>query len=272
MRFLESTKEINKHKETRFWGENIAGLVKDKRRKYQKQYKTGLAIDKEAYRVAKGLVKKAITKSKIEEQYKFIDDLHLNYRRGRMFKVKNQLIRLNKDVIRSGGIKNADGKVVCEEEGMKKIWKDYYDKLLNEEFHWDRDSLTEQPMVSGPAEFFSEEEVRRAIMKSGNGKASGPSGVVAEMMKGSRKPGVKRMTDICNQVVREGRIPDDWKRSWMVNVYKGKGDALECGSYRGIKLLEQPLKVLESVVEKRLRERVRINDMQFGFTPGRGTT
>src|SRR5271163_2542092 len=93
------TKGINKHKETRFWGENIAGLVKDKRRKYQKQYKTGLAIDKEAYRVAKGLVKKAITKSKIEEQCKFIDDLHLNYRKGRMFKVKNQLIRLNTDVI-----------------------------------------------------------------------------------------------------------------------------------------------------------------------------
>jgi len=32
-------------------------------------------------------------------------------------------------------------------------------------FDWDRDKLTEQPMLSGPAEFFFEEEVRRAIMK-----------------------------------------------------------------------------------------------------------
>jgi len=38
------------------------------------------------------------------------------------------------------------------------------------------------------------------------------------------------------------------------------------------KLLEQPLKVLERVVERRLRNRVQINEMQFGFTPGRGTT
>ena len=27
-------------------------------------------------------------------------------------------------------------------------------------------------------------------------------------------------------------------RSWLVNVYKGKGDELACGSYRGIKLVE----------------------------------
>ena len=30
-------------------------------------------------------------------------------------------------------------------------------------------------------------------------------------------------------------------------VYKGKYDSLGCGSYRPIKLLEQPMKVLKSV-------------------------
>ena len=32
------------------------------------------------------------------------------------------------------------------------------------------------------------------------------------------------------------------------------------------------MKVLERVLEKRIRERVKIDDMQFGFTPGKGTT
>ena len=36
------------------------------------------------------------------------------------------------------------------------------------------------------------------------------------------------MTDLCNAVVNDGKIPDDWSRSWMVNVYKGKGDAQTC--------------------------------------------
>jgi len=55
-------------------------------------------------------------------------------------------------------------------------------------------------------------------------------------------------------------------------VYKCKRDALEYSSYRGIKLLEQPMKVLERVVERRLRNLVKIDKMQFGFRPGRGTT
>ena len=32
------------------------------------------------------------------------------------------------------------------------------------------------------------------------------------------------------------------------------------------------MKVLERVIEKRVRSKVSINDMQFGFRPGRGTT
>ena len=58
----------------------------------------------------------------------------------------------------------------------------------------------------------------------------------------------------------------------MVNVYKGKGNALECSSYREIKLLEHVLKVLERVIEARVRGMVKLEEMQFGFSPGKGTT
>ena len=80
------------------------------------------------------------------------------------------------------------------------------------------------------------------------------------------------MTDLCNAVVLEGKIPEDCRKSWMVSVYKGKGNALECGSYRGIKLLDQVMKVLERVIEKRVKDKVQIDSVQFDFRPGRGIT
>ena len=58
----------------------------------------------------------------------------------------------------------------------------------------------------------------------------------------------------------------------MISVYKGKGDALECGSYRGIKLLDQVMKVFGRVIERKMMNLVSLDDMQFGFRPGRGTT
>ena len=54
-------------------------------------------------------------------------------------------------------------------------------------------------------------------------------------------------------VLKEGTIPNDWSKSWMVSIYKGKGDALDCGSYRGIKLLEHVMKLLERIIEVHIR-------------------
>ena len=47
---------------------------------------------------------------------------------------------------------------------------------------------------------------------------------------------------------------------------------MECGSYRAINLLEHAMKVIECVFERRIREEVKIDAMQFGFMPGKGNT
>jgi len=47
---------------------------------------------------------------------------------------------------------------------------------------------------------------------------------------------------------------------------------MECGSHRGIKLLEHAVKVLERTFEQRIWQQIDIDDMQFGFMKGKGTT
>jgi len=65
-------------------------------------------------------------------------------------------------------------------------------------------------------------------------------------------------------------IVGDWNSSILLPVFKGKGDSMECGSYRAIKLLEHAMKVIERVFERRIREKVKTDAMQFGFMPGKG--
>ena len=47
---------------------------------------------------------------------------------------------------------------------------------------------------------------------------------------------------------------------------------MNCGAYRGVQLLEHAMKIVERAQEKRIRELVKADDMQFGFMPGKGTT
>jgi len=76
----------------------------------------------------------------------------------------------------------------------------------------------------------------------------------------------------CNGIVKEGSIPEGRKSSVVLPIYKGKGDPMECESYRGIKLLEHAIKVVKRICEHRIRQQIVTDDMQFGFMKGKGTT
>ncbi|KAJ0456145.1 putative RNA-directed DNA polymerase [Helianthus annuus] len=67
-------------------------------------------------------------------------------------------------------------------------------------------------------------------------------------------------------------MSDQWRSSIVVPLYKNKGDAQCCGSYRGIKLLSYTMKLWERVIETRLRRETQVTVNQFGFMPGRSTT
>ena len=180
------------------------------------------------------------------------------------------MVRKNKDAIGGNCLKDENGNLVVGEENLKKTWKEYMEKLLNVENEWD--GKVDADRIEGPQQAITKVEVRKAIKKMRTGKAGGPSGIVLDMLKGGGETVIEEYTDLCNAIMREGTIPEDWKRSTLITLYKGKGDALSCGSYRGIKLLEHALKVLERILECRIRDIVKIDKSQFGFMKGRGTT
>ena len=58
----------------------------------------------------------------------------------------------------------------------------------------------------------------------------------------------------------------------LIPIYKNKGDAQCCGSYREIKLMSRTMKLWKRTIETRLKDRVEISKQQYGFMPGKETT
>ena len=99
-----------------------------------------------------------------------------------------------------------------------------------------REPINDKPNAGVPL-FIKAEMVNNAITKVEPGKASGRSGIDAEMLKSSGTSGTNLIADLINAIIKYGEVPSDWESSYIINLYKGKGDALEKGNHRGLKLL-----------------------------------
>ena len=103
------------------------------------------------------------------------------------------------------------------------------------------------------------------------GKAAGPSEVSSEMISASEEAGVSVKVELCQRVSDGKGMPNEWKTSVLVPILKGKGDVRSCNAYRGVKLLDHAMTIVERVLE-RIRELGNIDSMHFGFLSERRTT
>ena len=83
---------------------------------------------------------------------------------------------------------------------------------------------------------FTVRRVKKAISQMKAGKAPGSSGIVVEMIRAAGDMGASMIGDLAAAIIRDGKVPSDWEQSFIVCLYKGKGDALERAYYRGLKL------------------------------------
>jgi len=264
------TKGPPRHKETWWWNEEVSKAVEEKRRCYKEWQRTKNEQDMVTYKESKAKARRAVAAAKDSKRKEFASELESAKGKRNVFRIAKQMAKERQDVLGVNCLKDSRGKIVVDGDEIKGIWKGYMEKLLNEENEWDNSTACEEK--EGPCCRITQEEVRKALESMKKGKAAGQSRVVTEMLQAASDVGIEWLTELCNAIVSEGAIPDDWKGSITIPVYKGKGDPLECGSYRAIKLLEHAMKVVEKVLEKRIREQVKIDDMQFGFMSGKGTT
>ena len=265
-------------RETWFWNDKVDEAIKAKRacfKVYNNLRKLGLFdmefwAAKNSYKEAKKNAKRVVWVHKqIASRAKFAD---VDLKGPEIHRMAKQMRRDNQDVCGEMPVRNNEGVLCLGEEERMKAWVEHYKSLLNVEFPWDESALPEAPPVAGPPPSISEEKVIKALGKMKSGKAGGPSGIIVEMLKAAGQTGITFLRELITSVMIHGKIPEDWEMSFILNLYKGKGDALNRGNYRGLKLTEHVMKVMERIVDEMIRELISIDEMQFAFVPGRGTT
>ena len=119
------------------------------------------------------------------------------------------------------------------------------------------------------------EEVKLIIKQLKNKKSSGKSGISNRMLKKLPQNCFEILTDLYNACLSLGYFPEIFKQAIVVMIHK-KGKPKENPlNYRPISLLEPIGKVYETIINRRLKwyleDNGLLNDLQFGFRPGRST-
>ena len=89
-----------------------------------------------------------------------------------LYRLARQKYRSGKDVQHVRVIKDENGNVMVNLEAMLKRWKEYFEKLMNEENN--RDPRTEEAEVVNEEVNCVSREVRNALKRMKKGKAVGP--------------------------------------------------------------------------------------------------
>ena len=107
-----------------------------------------------------------------------------------------------------------NGKLCFCEEERGKVWKDYMERIINEENDWDHN--VERDAVEVPAVCGSREEVLNEMKTV---IAPGPSYVSLVLIAASVEVGIEMMAKICQNVLDGFGIPVEWSLSIVVPIF-----------------------------------------------------
>ncbi|KAK3553431.1 hypothetical protein QTP70_003591 [Hemibagrus guttatus] len=258
-------------KETWWWNEEVQDSIQRKRLAKKKWDMDRTEENRQEYKELQRRVKREVSKAK----QKAYDELYtrLDTREGEkdLYRLARQRDRDGKDVQQVRVIKDRDGRVLTSEESVQRRWKEYFEELMNEEN--EREKRVEGVnSVEQKVDKIRKDEVRKALKRMKSGKAVGPDDIPVEVWKCLGEAAVEFLASLFNRVLESERMPEEWRRSVLVPIFKNKGDVQSCSNYRGIKLMSHTVKLWERVVEARLRKVVEICEQQYGFMPRKSTT
>ena len=159
-------------RETWWWNEEVQKCIKEKKEAKKAWDKIRDKNTKKIYKEKKNKAKKAVAMAKGRVYDNFYARLETKEDEKELYRLARQRDRAGKDLQHVRVIKDENGNVIVNSEEVLKRWKDYFEKLINEENN--RDPRTEEAeVVNEEVNCVSKEEVKNALRKMKKGKAVG---------------------------------------------------------------------------------------------------
>ena len=103
-------------------------------------------------------------------------------------------------------MKNDAGEMSLSKNSKQKALLEHYQRLLNDEFDWDTDYLSDEPPVESLPSPITSDMVLRKLSLDENEKALGPSGIVVEMIQAAGDLGTSMICDHAAAIICDGKI------------------------------------------------------------------
>lgn len=260
-------------KDTWWWNDDVQIAIKEKKECYKRLHHHKSEKNIQKYKIARGKAKKAVSEAKGQAYADLYQKLNTKEGEKDVYKIAKLREKKTRDFNQVRCIKDENGRLLVKDDEIKRRWREYFDKLSNEE----NDTATielDDSFDDTNRRFvrkIQESEVKEALKRMKTGKALGPDNIPIEVWKCLGDITIVWLTKLFNSIFRSNKMPDEWRRSILVPIFKNKGDIQNCTNYRGIKLMSHTMKLWERVIERRLRMTTTVSKNQFGFMPGRST-
>jgi hypothetical protein len=224
------------------------------------------------YKEARRNAKKAVSEARGQAYTELYRKLDTKEGENDIYKMTKLRERKTRDFHQIKCIKDETDRFLVKDEEIKNRWRTYFDKLFNDES--EKTAIELDDSIDNNRRFvrrIQESEVKAVLKMMKTGKALGPDDIPIEVWKCLRDIAIMWFTKLFNIIFRSNKMPDEWRRSILVPIFKNKGDIQSCTNYRGIKLMSHTMKFWERVIEHRLRKLTTVSKNQFGFMPERST-
>ena len=80
-------------------------------------------------------------------------------------------------------------------------------------------------------------EIGEALKRMKGGTTMGSDGMPIEVWRCLGDRTIVWLTNLFNLIFQSNKLPEEWRRSILVPIFKNKGDVQSCTNYHGIKLM-----------------------------------